>query len=156
MNVHRNFVRLAILALAATALSVGTSSAQNFQGKFTLNHQAQWGQVTLQPGSYTLKMTRAQGGQRMVEVRSEANRGNAAIIMPASVDASSTAGSKSDLVCIRQGGTLIVRALEAGPTGETAYFHTPNNETLSAKNHSGHMPALMAQGPTLIQRVEVE
>ncbi len=156
MNVHRNFVRLVILALAATALSVGTSSAQNFQGKFTLNHQAQWGQVTLQPGNYTLKMTRAQGGQRMVEVRSEANDSDAAIIMPASVDASSAAGDRSDLVCIRQNGTLIVRALEAGPTGETAYFHTPKNETLSAERHSGQKSTLLAQGPTLIERVEVE
>lgn len=155
MNVHRNFVRLFVLALAATALSVGTSSAQDFQGKFTLNHQAQWGQAVLQPGSYTLTLSRFQGGQRMVEVRRDAKGGAETTILPASENAS-RANGKSDLICIRQGGTLVIRALEVGPAGETVYFHAPKNVTIEAQRRGSEQPVLLAMAPQLIERVPLE
>jgi hypothetical protein len=153
MNVRRNFVRLFVLALAATAISVGTSSAQDFQGKFTLPLQAQWGKVILQPGHYTMTLARFQGGQQVVTVRSEGTAGPEAMILTESENPSPSI-SKNSLLCIREGGALVVRSLEVAVEGETIYFHMPKGAPLYAQRR-GEKQVLLAQGPQLIERVPV-
>jgi hypothetical protein len=131
MKVQRNFAKLFVLVLAATALSVGTGYAQGFQGKFTLTSPALWGHAVLQPGNYTLAVTRGQNGEQMVTVRGEGQASSAAIIFPASRDTSAAIG-ENDLVCIRQGGELVVRTLDLSATGESYRFEMPKAAQLYA------------------------
>lgn len=155
MNVRRNILGFFILALAAIALSVSTSNAQEFQGEFTLHRVAQWGKVVLPPGQYNMTLARFQGGQRMVTVRSEAAGDSAAMIVVGSHNASPSV-TKDSLVCIREGGALVVRSLELGAEGEIIYFQMPKNAPTYAQRRGAEEQTLLAQGPQLIQRVPVE
>ncbi len=154
MNVHRKIAKLFVFALAATALSVGSGNAQDFHGKFTLPFEAQWGEITLKPGNYTLALGRAAGGQTMAAVRSEAAGSFAAMILPEGHNASPSL-SQDDLVCIRQGGRLVVRSLEIAQLGETIYFHMPKGARLSAQRRGNGNQTLLAEAPQLLERLPV-
>lgn len=155
MNVHQRIALMFVLALATATLSVSTNKAQDFQGKFTLTHQAQWDTVVLQPGSYTLTITRSVGGQLQVAVRDEAGAGAPAMISIESHNSMAPA-SRSALVCFREGEALIVRALKVGPEGDTIYFRMPKGARLYGQVRGGENHVLLAMGPELIQRVPVE
>lgn len=144
MNVSRRIFRLFILVLAATALAVGTSSAQDFEGRFTLPVQTQWGNVVLQPGAYTMNFTRFLGGQRLLVVRSDQNRKSAALIVPRD-ETTSPSVAASQLICVREGGGFVVRSLEIAPLGETVKFKMPSGAVLFSRNRNGIGHALLAE-----------
>jgi hypothetical protein len=154
MNVYRNIVRLFVLVLAATSLSVGTSRAQDFEGKFTLPYPAQWGELTLQPGDYTLTLGYTQTGARLVKVRSKAAGSTPAMIMPVSHNPSRSLAA-SNLICVRKGGTLVIRAFEVEPLGEIIYFHVPKNARLLSQQSTHDEHTLLAAAPELFQRLPV-
>lgn len=141
MKINRNYVKLFVLVLAATALSVGTGYAQGFQGKFTLSSKAMWGQTVLQPGTYTLAISRNNAGAT-VTVRSEGQASSEAVLLPASHDIAAANG-KNDLVCIREGDTLVVRMLELSATGNSYRFEMPK------------AAQLYAQAKPAVERVEI-
>jgi hypothetical protein len=160
MNAHRKYATFFAFALAATVLSVGPAFAQrldkvNAQGKFTLPFEAQWGKATLPAGQYSFQAGRAQGGAQMISVSGETKGSQQTFVIVAAHDASTNANT-SELVCIRQGHTGIVRALVLTNLGETMYFSIPKNERLMAKTRSGKTRTLVAQAPELIQCIPVE
>jgi len=157
MNTNRNLrmVKFAPLALLLAAIGPSWASAQDFQGKFTLPFEAQWGNTILQPGSYTLTVGRFQGGQREVMVQTDAGAKATAIIMTQSQNPSPSL-SRNNLVCVRGNRGLAVRALEVAPLGETIYFTMPKGDVMYAEKRDGKEPPLLAQSPELIQRIPVE
>jgi hypothetical protein len=156
MNSKRTFTWLtkAVAVAGASLVFASLASAQNFQGKFTLPRQAQWGTVRLQPGRYTLSVARADGEKQMVTVQSEAKGGSEGFILSQGHDSSARAETSS-LVCIRSGGTLVVRAVEIGPLGETIYFQQPKGVQVYAQTRHGKKQTLLARAPELVQRVLV-
>jgi len=154
MNMNRNFVKGFVLTLALTAVTAGTVSAQDLQGKFNLPLQTRWALANLPAGNYSFEVTATQGGQHVVIVRSKA-KGGPAVIIPLGATEPSRRTNKSALVCVRQGSILIVRALELGYFGETTYFRMPRGTRVYAQQRSGQSLTLVAEAPELIERVVV-
>jgi hypothetical protein len=154
MTVTHRSLRLLVLALAAAALSVATSSAQNFHGKIDLPFETQIGSVVLQPGTYILQAGRFQGGQRLVTVRPDVSGGSAAMILVESQNPSH-AISRSDLICVREGGVYVVRSLEIAPLGETLNFRMPAGEPVYSENRAAGHHSLLAENRGLTLRVPV-
>ena len=146
MNLKQNALRLIVLTLSVAAVGIATCSAQSIRGTFNLPEQTQLGQVVLQPGMYTLTLTRFQGGQREVMIRSDHAGSTAAIILPQS-EGPAAVFTKTELVCFREGGTLVVHALEVAPLGEAIYFHMPQGAPLYAMSHGARGEAISAARP---------
>jgi hypothetical protein len=159
MKTIRNLVTLAgfsvvFLALGATGAKAQSLRTPHFSGTFTLPFNAQWGRTILPAGEYKLYYGRLfEGGPAMVEVVGKENRTPHALILPQSVsDASAT---KSALVCVREGGAGIIRALEMPQIGEAVNFSMPRGTQLMAHRQNGSKNIELAQGPMLIQRIAI-
>ena len=146
---------LALFALAATGANAQVLSKANFSGTFTLPVQAQWGTVTLPAGDYTLHYGHlAMGGPYAVEIVGEGKRGPHSVILSAGKN--SVSATKNAITCVRQGGALIVRALEMPEVGESVSFALPRGAQLVSHKqiHNGYTQ--LAEAPMLIQRVPVK
>ena len=159
MKIIRNLVTLAGLsvvfyALAATGARAQSLSMTNISGTFTLPFNAQWGRATLPAGEYKLYYGRLfQGGSVMVEVIGKEDRTPHVMILAQSVnDAKAT---KSELVCVREGDTGIIRTLELPQIGEAVNFNMPRGTQLVAHRSNGSKNVELAQGPMLIQRIPI-
>jgi hypothetical protein len=148
------FRRTALAAGFAVLLLAAPLAAQSFQGRFTLPVKARWGKAILPPGNYTLTLARFRGGQRQVIVQGEAKGSPAALMATESEDFPPLL-SKNSLVCFREGGTLVVRALEVSALGEIVYFHMPSGTQFYTLSRGGEKHPLVAQAPQLMQRVPV-
>jgi hypothetical protein len=159
MKAHRNFAILFALALAVTALSVGSAFAQmntpEARGTFTLPFEAHWGTATLPAGKYTFAEGYTKVGEDMIQVTGEAKGSPRAVVMAQS-HGPSTSADTSELVCIREGKTGTVRALVLTSIGKTIYFSMPKNEQLLAQSGNMKSRKLQAEAPELIQRIRVE
>ena len=159
MKIIRNLVTLVGLtvvffALGATGARAQSLSNTRFSGTFTLPFEAQWGPVTLQPGTYNLYYGRlSSGGPATVEVTGKENRKPHVLILAQGVN--DTSIRKSALVCVREGNVGIIRVLEMPQLGEAAEFKMPHGTQLMAHNSNGSKNVQIAEGPKLIQRIPV-
>lgn len=145
---------LLVLALGATGAKAQGRSGTEFVGTFTLPIEAQWGGTIMPAGEYSLyyrqPLTRA---SFMVEVIGKKKGSPHVFILPQGVsDASAT---RTELVCVRQGSSLIVRALEMPEIGTVALFALPHGEKLAARDrdHKGYRQ--LAEAPMLLERIPV-
>lgn len=158
MKTIRNLATLMGLSLVLFALGATGAKAQGLEitlvgGSFTLPFEATWGNMTLPAGDYNLyygHMTAS--GTYVVEVEGKAEGSPRGIIQVQSHNP--TLLAKSALVCIRQGQTGIVEALQMPAIGETVFFAVPRGVTLMAQTNSG-TNTLLAEGPSLYQRIPV-
>ena len=144
---------LALVALGAVGARGQTLDTTQLVGTFTLPISAQWGTATLPAGDYTLRYGTIYAAGGFVEVRGLAKGGPHDVIRVDGIGQSSA--STSALVCIRDGATLIVRAIEMPSIGEAGSFALPRGAKLvgNQRNHNGHTQ--LAEAPMLIQRVPV-
>ena len=160
MKTIRSLMTLAGLSLVFFALgAIGTKAQEapslattNFAGAFTLPTDAQWGRIALPAGDYALYYGHI-GTARLVEVVGKAKGSPHGLVIsgaPTSVSA-----SKSALVCIREGGTLVVRTLDMAPLGESVQFAMPHGAKLMAHNGKNNGYTQLAGGPMLIQRIPI-
>jgi hypothetical protein len=142
-------------------LVLGTAGAKgqvletpSFSGTFTLPVQAQWGKMHLPAGEYTFSYGQMfSGGAYGVRVDSKAKGSpHGFVLVESKDDASST---KSQLLCAREGNTLIVRALELPAIGESISFSLPRGAHLLAQNGNHNHDVQLAQAPMLIERIPV-
>ena len=63
--------------------------------------------------------------------------------------------TKNALVCIREGDTLFVRALELPAIGESISFALPHGVELVAHQRNGSTNTQLAEAPMLIQRLPI-
>jgi hypothetical protein len=160
MNTIRNWVTLAVLTMVAFALCGTGARAQDlrttyFGGTFNLPFEAQWGRTILPAGEYNLYYGRLiDGGANMVEVMGKENRRPRVLILSHGVNDATT--TRSALVCVRQGGVAIVRALEMPQIGQAVHFNTPRGTRLTAKRSNGNKNVELAEGPMLIQRIPIK
>jgi len=160
MKTIRSLMTLAGLSVMLFALSATGAKAQqapglsttNFAGTFTLPDDAQWGGMALPAGDYALYYG-TMWTQKFVEVVGEAKGSPHGFIN--SRPSTAASARKSALVCVRAGGTLIVRGLDMAPLGLSVRFAMPRGTQLTARNgkHSGYTQ--LAEAPMLIQRIPV-
>ncbi len=131
------FVSMAILAVF---LCAGLASAEEFEGRFTLPVETQWGLVTLHPGDYSFKLNTARPDMVII-LQGKVNGGmvltNGAILREAS-------GGRNELVGFNNGTTLRIRTLRLARIGLTLTYNVPKAER-----------PYLAQGPALFRRVPV-
>ena len=162
MKSIRNLVTLIGLSVMLFALGVSGAKAQegpglsmtNFAGTFTLPSEAQWGRMTLPAGDYSLYYgSYTDGGPSVVEIVGKGNASPHGFIFAQQPER--TSAGKNAIVCVREGDTLIVRALQMAAIGQSASFAMPTGAQLTAKVHNGSTKTLLASAPMLIERVPV-
>jgi hypothetical protein len=143
-----------VFALSATGAKAQIISTANFSGTFNLPVAAQWGRMTLPAGTYNLYYGSLNDqGSYVVEVAGKAKGSPHGLIQATGNDDVSAANSS--LVCVREGSTLIVRALEMPSIGTAAKFSMPHGTQLEATNRSHKGYTQLAEAPRLIERVPV-
>lgn len=141
-----------LLALGATGAKGQANYSTHFAGTFTLPFEAQWGRMTLPVGDYTLEYGLNETGHGLVLVRGTEKGSPYGIILAG--PASQTSTAKNAIVCIREGNTLIVRALEMQALGESVHFPLPRGAKRVVRNngkHGGYKQ--LVEVPVLLQRI---
>lgn len=162
MKSIRNLVTLIGLSVMLLALGVTGAKAQQsaglsateFGGTFTLTHEAVWGRMTLPSGNYSLYYgTMGKSGIPMVEVVGKSAGSPHGYIL---INWHNPTSAKTNsIVCVRDGGTLIVRALQMSNLGKSVFFSLPQNVRLTAHLRGNRTYAQLAEAPMLIERVPV-
>lgn len=129
---------LMFLALGATRVRTQVITMPVLTGSFTLPVEAHWGGMTLPAGDYTLLYGIQDNGHGLVVVWSTAKGSPYGMILAGRPDSASA--GRNVLKCVREGGTLYVRALEMPVIGESVPFKIPHavevQSKVIAKNHS--------------------
>jgi hypothetical protein len=144
----------ALGATGAKAESGPSLSITNFAGTFTLPFEAQWGNMTLPAGDYSLYYGEPLGnGFYMVEVVGHAKGSPHGRISVAVNGRASVA--KDSLICIREGNSLVVQRLEMPELGKSVTFAMPHGTQLVAHNGRRNGYTQLAEAPMLIQRIPI-
>jgi hypothetical protein len=163
MKMIRNITILAGLSVALIALAATSARAQvlwttHFTGTFTLPVHAQWGAMTLPADDYTLRYGTQENGRGLVVVRGTAKGSPYGMIFAGPGD--DVAESNNALLCIREGDTLYVRALELPAIGESIHFRIPHGvevrSRLVQQSHNQSGKTTFAQVAIGITRVPVK
>jgi hypothetical protein len=157
MKTIRSLMTLAGLSVMLFALGAIGAKAQSldrtdFAGTFTLSSNAQWGNLALPAGEYMLRYGSLYGSN-FVEVRGTEKGSPHGVIRVEGTDQSLAA--KNELICVRGGGTLIVRALDIRMLGKSVNFAMPRGTQLTAHNGNHNHYVQLAQAPMLIERIPV-
>jgi hypothetical protein len=144
---------LVLVALGATGARGQVLDSTQLVGTFTLPISAQWGSTTLPAGDYTLRYGTIYAAGGFVEVRGLAKGSPHGVIRVDGTSQSSAA--KSELICVREGATLIIRALDMPLIGKVAEFSMPRGTQLTAHNGQHNRYTQLAEAPMLIQRIRV-
>jgi hypothetical protein len=141
-----------LFALGATGAKAQALRSADFAGTFTLSNNAQWGAMALPAGNYTLRYGSLYGSHYVEVWGTEKGSPHGVIQVAGNNDTSAT---KSALVCVREGATLVVRALDMPVLGQSINFGMPRGAQLAAHNgkHNGYTQ--LAEAPMLVQRVPV-
>ena len=129
--------KMFVLAIGLAAASVIPAQAQSASGKFTLTHDARWGNVLLTPGVYSFSLqSPSLPAAIMVGKTGAAQIG---IVLPASV-ATERPGTGSTIVLTRtEGGEPYVSALYLGDLGLSLHYSAPRSPVATESAKLGPM-----------------
>ena len=114
-----------ILAIGVLAASARPAQAQSATGKFTLTHDARWGNVLLTPGVYSFALQSPSLPAAIMVGKTGAAR--IAIVLPAAVS-SERPSTGSTLVLNRNAaGESFVSALYLGDLGLSLHYSAPRS-----------------------------
>jgi len=139
-NLALKFLFAALLATIAFGPSAFSQSAAVSKGQFTLSFPAQWGKISLQPGTYSFAV-KAENSSYIVSV-AEGRRPLGFVLTSTYSPADSQPLPDHALLCVRHSGTCSIGALKVAEG--VFFFQLPGNER-----------AQLAQQPDLIERVPV-
>jgi len=125
--------KMFVLAIVLAGASAIPAQAQSATGKFTLIHDARWGNVLLTPGVYSFALqSPSLPAAIMVGKTGEAK---IAIVLPASVSAERPAVGSTLLLNRTASGESFVSALYLGDLGLSLHYSAPRSPvaTESAK-----------------------
>lgn len=148
-------VSLALLTLGVTGAKSQDAlilSTTNLRGRFTLPNNAQWGKMSLPAGDYTFHYGRL-FDSLFVEVRGMAKGSPHGVI--AVMGDSEASAAQNELVCVRQGDSLVVRALEMPQIDKAAEFAMQRGAKLASHQGKRGGYTQLAEAPMLIQRIAV-
>ncbi len=113
-----------ILQSGAMGRSVSAPGAAEFVGRFTLPFKAEWGEMLLPEGEYTLVYGNLNGGACFVEIAGKDPAKPRGIFL---VEGESRASVvQNALVCVRKEGCQIIRYLELPLIGKAVCFEAPH------------------------------
>jgi hypothetical protein len=115
---------VALFAMGVTGARGEIPYSTHLAGTFTLPFEAQWGKLTMPAGEYTLQYGTQESGHGLVVVRSAAKGSPYGMILARPTG--QTSATKNALICVREGNTLYVRALEMPLIGESVRFRIPH------------------------------
>jgi len=127
------FFKLFILAVGLMGATAIPAQAQSATGKFTLTHDARWGNVLLTPGVYSFSLQSPSLPAAIMVGKIGAAQ--IAIVLPAAVS-TERLGAGSTLVLTRNAaGESFVSALYLGDLGLSLHYSAPRSQaaTESAK-----------------------
>ena len=124
-------LKVLILAIGALGASVSSAHAQSANGRFTLPHEARWGNVLLSPGVYTFSL-QSPSLPAAITV-GKVGSTQIGVVLPEVVSAERlTPGSK--LVLTRNdAGESFVSALYLGDLGVSLHYALPKAQTAAAE-----------------------
>ena len=133
MKSIRSSTMLKVFVLAVSTLGACASSAhaQSANGRFTLTHDARWGNVLLSPGVYSFSlqspslpapiMVGKTGGPRI------------AIVLPEAVSAERLKGGSQLVLTRNDAGESFVSALYLGDLGLSLHYAVPKSQEVVAE-----------------------
>ena len=117
--------KVVVLAIGVLAAYATPAQAQSATGKFTLTHDARWGNVLLTPGVYTFSLQSPSLPAAIMVGKTGAAQ--IAIVLPASVSTEKP-GTGSTIVLTRnQGGESFVSTLYLGDLGLSLHYSAPRS-----------------------------
>lgn len=131
----------AVLAVLALGLSPSLAKAQEYQGKFTLPFEAQWGSAVLAPGDYTFEI--ASTAPHMVSLRGEERK--TVLIVPFPTPEEKVGSNQSKLTLVDNGVRYVVHSFEAVELGQT--FEYPVAKAKIKSQQVAQKRGLMRQIP---------
>jgi hypothetical protein len=137
-----------VLLLAACLFGSPASAQSDFQGKFTLSHETQWGQAVLPAGDYVLGFIH-DGPFPMLVIRdAKSDR----VVAYESIDVrESSAKGQTALLVGRRGTQRVVYSLRIAELGETYVYERPVHQSTPAQ--SGAVASRQTQAiPVLIAK----
>jgi hypothetical protein len=120
--VNLNVTRLITVSAFVVALGLGASQASAQKATFNLPFEARWGNVVLDPGSYTLSAADSPAAIHIYYLHSDAGTQMA---VPAIVNNEAVASGRSYLKLANVDGTYYVREYVSGATGRAVKFAIP-------------------------------
>lgn len=118
-----------IFQSSAKGKSALGSSFAEFVGRFTLPFEAEWGEMILPEGDYTLHYGNLDGGICFVEIAGQDSAKPQGIFFVEGQDTASVV--QNALVCVCSDGSQIIRSLELPVIGKAVSFAAPH-----AKKHA--------------------
>jgi hypothetical protein len=124
--------KMFVLAIVLAGASAIPAQAQSATGKFTLSHDARWGNVLLTPGVYSFAL---QSPSLPAAIMVGKTGAKIAIVLPASVSAERPAVGSTLLLNRTASGESFVSALYLGDLGLSLHYSAPRSPvaTESAK-----------------------
>lgn len=146
MRTRRNPIRLVLCAavlLVACSYGSRANAQSNFQGKFTLPYEVQWGTATLPPGDYTITFTHGRIPNLLDIRNAKSNRGVA--YEPTNIR-QDPKGESALLVSVR-GRMHVVCSLTIAELGETFVYPAgaARERPTEEARHTQIVPVLVAK-----------
>ena len=125
--------KVVILAIGALAASASPAQAQSATGKFTLTHEARWGNVLLTPGVYSFALQSPSLPAAIMVGKT--GKARIAIVLPAAVSTEKLSTDSTMVLTRTAAGESFVSALYLGDLGLSLYYSAPRSPlaTESAK-----------------------
>jgi hypothetical protein len=124
-------LKVLVLAVGTMGACISSVHAQSASGRFTLTHDARWGNVLLTPGVYTFSLqSPSLPAPVMVGKTGEAQ---IAIVLPKAVSPERFKGSSQLVLTRNDAGESFVSALYLGDLGLSLHYAAPKSQTAAAE-----------------------
>jgi hypothetical protein len=111
---------LSAVMLAGAFVGSASAQSQNYRGTFELPVEARFGNVVLQPGSYTVSSL-----ELAIGIRITGDKGKVAILA-AGYDLK-PGTDKARMILVESDGMYALQSFEAGSMGKALHFHVQKN-----------------------------
>ncbi|MGA9813632.1 MAG: hypothetical protein WBQ64_12680, partial [Terriglobales bacterium] len=118
--------KMFVLAIGLAGASVIPAQAQSATGKFTLTHDARWGNVLLTPGVYSFALQSPSLPAAIMVSKTGAPQ--IAIVLPASVSVERRTAGSTLLLNRTATGESFVSALYLGDLGLSLHYMAPKSQ----------------------------
>ena len=119
------FFKMLILAIGVAGASAIPAHAQSATGKFTLTHEARWGNVLLTPGVYSFALQSPSLPAAIMVGKTGAAQ--VAIVLPAAVSAEKLSTGSTLVLTRTPAGESFVSALYLGDLGLSLHYSAPRS-----------------------------
>jgi hypothetical protein len=124
-------LKVLVLAIGTLGASVSSAHAQSANGRFTLPHEARWGNVLLSSGVYTFSLQSPSLPAAIMV--GQAGSARIAIVLPEAVSADKLRDGSRLVLTRNDAGESFVTALYLGDLGVSLHFALPKAQMSAAE-----------------------